>query len=47
MRYVQVIYYCLCLYYFQEYEINSNKHVQNMDEIEQYVKNITFFSRKY
>ena len=29
----------------QEYEINSNKHVQNKDEVEQYVKNITYFSR--
>jgi len=29
------------------YEINSNKHAQNKDEIEQYVKNLIYFSRKH
>ena len=29
------------------YEINSNKHAQNKDEMEQYVKNLIYFSRKH
>ena len=47
MHCVYVTYYYLRLYYLQEYEINSNKHVQNKDEMEQYVKNITYHSRKH
>jgi len=47
MHYVEVICYYLYLYYLQEYEINSNKYIQNKDEMEQYVKNITYFSSKH
>jgi hypothetical protein len=38
MRYVQVIYMKSTV---------SNKHAQNKDEMEQYVKNLIYFSRKH